>query len=199
MPAQARITVRGKTEEKTFSGTVTLPAENGISVVNASNGTLLVESGICGIPRKTPPTGGIVRISRTYLNEKGEPVTSVRHGDKVRVRIRFETPTAIDSFVIADLLPAGLEIEDELLASRAATLPEKENSTRGNAFRPKRLEKRDDRFVVFGDTDKGRGEIVYQTRAVIRGTFAIPPAHAEAMYQPDIRGIFGTQGAFTVE
>ena len=198
MPARARITVRGKTEEKTFSGAVTLPAENGISVVNASNGTLLVESGICGIPRKTPPTGGIVRISRTYLNEKGEPVTSVRHGDKVRVQIRFETPTAVDSFVIADLLPAGLEIEDELLAGRAATLPEK-GSTRGNAFRPKRLEKRDDRFIAIGDTGKGRGEIVYQTRAVIRGTFAIPPVHAEAMYLPDIRGIFSTPGAFTVE
>ena len=114
------------------------------------------------------------------------------------MRIRFETPAAIDSFVIADLLPAGLEIEDELLAGRAATLPEKA-STRDNAFRPKRLEKRDDRFVAIGDTDRGRGEIVYQTRAVLRGTFAIPPVHAEAMYQPDIRGIFSTPGAFTVE
>ena len=198
MPAQARVTVKGKSEDKTFSGVVTLPAENGVSVVNASNGTLIVESGIRGIPRKTPPTGGAVRISRQYLNEKGEAVTSVRHGDKVRVRIRFETPVAIDSFVIADLLPAGLEIEDELLAGRAATLPDT-GSARSGAFRPKRLEKRDDRFIAIGSTDKGGSEIVYQTRAVIRGTFAIPPVHAESMYRPDLRGIFSTPGVFTVE
>ena len=58
IPAQARITVGGKSEEKTFSGAVTLPAENGVSVANTSGGTLIVESGICGIPRKTPPAGG---------------------------------------------------------------------------------------------------------------------------------------------
>ena len=198
IPAQARITVGGKSEDRMFSGAVTLPAEDGVSVVNTSRGTLIVESGICGIPRKTPASGGAVRISRAYLNEKGEAVTSVRHGDRVRVRIRFETPVAIGSMVISDLLPAGLEIEDELLAGRAATLPET-GSTRFGAFHPKRLEKRDDRFIAFGDTEKGSGEIVYQTRAVIRGTFAIPPVHAEAMYQPDIRGISGTAGVFTVE
>ena len=46
------------------------------------------------------------------------------------------------------MLPAGLEIEDELLASRAATLPSA-GSARYGAFRPKRLEKRDDRVLVF--------------------------------------------------
>ncbi|MBQ9501829.1 MAG: hypothetical protein IJU70_06710 [Lentisphaeria bacterium] len=197
LPARARVSRDGKGEEKTFSGVLTLPAKDGLLLTNTSAGTLIVESGIYGIPRKTPASGGIVRIFREYLNEKGEPVTSVRHGDKVRVRIRFETPAAVESLVIADLLPAGLEIEDELLAGRAATLPDTAGVGCG-AFRPKRLEKRDDRFVAFGDAAKGRGEITYQTRAVIRGSFVVPPVHAEAMYQPDTRGIFSTAAVFTV-
>ena len=166
--------------------------------MNRSGGTLIVESKITGVPRKTPPGGGPIWLSREYLNEKGEAVTSVRHGDKVRVRIRFQTSGAIENLAITDLLPAGLEIEDELLATRAATLAGDAKTDHG-AFCPKRLEKRDDRFLAFGDTGAGKGEISYRTRAVIRGSFAIPPLHAEAMYQPDNRGLFSPAGRFTVK
>ena len=197
MPGQAEITVGGKKEVKTFSGALALPARAGTTVVNRSGGMLIAESKITGVPRKVS-SGGPIWLFREYRNEKGEPVTAVRHGDKVRVRIRFETPVPIDNLVITDLLPAGLEIEDELLATRAATLPDTGKTDHG-AFNPKRLEKRDDRFLVFGDTDAGKGEITYQTRAVIRGTFAIPPLHAEAMYQPDNRGLYSPAGRFTVE
>ena len=151
-----------------------------------------------GVPRKTPPSGGPIRLSREYLDEKGRAVTSVRHGDKVRVRIRFETAAPIENLVITDLLPAGLEIEDELLATRAATLPANADTDHG-ALYPKRLEKRDDRFLVFGDAAPGKGVITYQTRAVIRGSFTIPPLHAEAMYQPDNRGLYNPAGRFTVK
>ncbi|MBQ7694331.1 MAG: hypothetical protein IJT50_04345 [Lentisphaeria bacterium] len=197
-PAQAEISVGGaKGEVRKISGAVTLPAKEGTTVVNRSAGTLIVESKITGVPRTTPPSGGPIRLIREYLNEKGEAVTAVRHGDKVRVRIRFETPVPIENLVITDLLPAGLEIEDELLATRAAILPENAKTDSG-ALCPKRLEKRDDRFLVFGDTAAGKGEITYRARAVIRGSFAIPPLHAEAMYQPDNRGLFNPAGRFTV-
>ena len=197
-PARAEITANGRSGAGVISGAVTFPARAVTSVVNRSDSMLIVESKITGVPRKTPPSGGPIKLSREYLNGKGEPVTSVRHGDKVRVRIRFQTPVPIENLAITDLLPAGLEIEDELLATRAMTLPENVKTNYG-ALYPKRLEKRDDRFLVFGDAVPGKGEITYQTRAVIRGSFAIPPLHAEAMYQPDNRGLFSPAGRFTVK
>ena len=198
-PALAEISAGGKSLNEKFSGVKTLPAKSGTTVVNRSaKSSLIVDSLIRGIPRKTPPTGGRIAVSREYLNEKGEAVTTVRHGEKVRVRIRFESPEEIESLVIADLLPAGLEIEDELLASRAA-IPPKAAVEKYGALLPKRLEKRDDRFLVFGDTTRGKGEVTYQTRAVIRGSFVIPPVHAEAMYKPDTTGIFNAGGTFTVK
>ena len=197
-PGRAEITADGRKGVGEISGAVTFPAKAVTSVVNRSDSTLIVESKITGVPRETPPGGGPIRLFREYLNGKGEAVTSVRHGDKVRVRIRFETPVPIENLVITDLLPAGLEIEDELLATRAATLPRGVKRDYG-ALYPKRLEKRDDRFLVFGDTAAGKGAITYQTRAVIRGAFTIPPLHAEAMYQPDNKGLFNPAGRFTVK
>ena len=197
VPVRTEIVVGDKREQTTIAGVKTLPAKNGTTIVNRSSEMLIVETGIRGIPRRTPPTGGTLTLSREYLNEKGEAVTSVRHGEKVRVRIRFESPAELENIVIADLLPTGLEIEDERLASRAAIMPGTAEVKYGE-LRPKRLEKRDDRFLFFGDTGRGKGEIVYQTRAVIRGSFAIPPVHAEAMYQPDTNGIFSVESRFTV-
>ena len=198
-PAQAQIFVGGANGEvRNISGALSLPAKEDTTVVNRSGGMLIVESKITGVPRNTPPSGGPIRLFRQYLNEKGEAVTAVRHGDKVRVRIRFETAVPIDNLVITDLLPAGLEIEDELLATRAAILPA-DAETDSGAFCPVRLEKRDDRFLVFGDTGAGKGEITYQTRAVIRGSFAVPSLYAEAMYRPDVKGHFGTAARFTVK
>ncbi len=195
---QAEILTDGKHENVLISPVKTLPALSGTTVTNRSTGKLIVESIVTGIPRRTPSNGGKLVLSKEYLNEKGEAVRTVRHGDKVYIRIRFESPLDVESIVIADLLPAGLEIEDELLASRAAMIP-REMASKYGALAPKRLEKRDDRYLVFGDTAKGKSEFVYQTRAVIRGSFAIPPVHAEAMYQPDITGLFGNMGTLTVK
>ena len=153
---------------------------------------------ITGIPRKTPPDGGKLVLKKEFLNEKGEVVREARHGDKICVRLTLDSPVEFRDLVIADLLPGGLEIEDETLASRAVNLPAVTAAKYGELV-PKRFEKRDDRVLVFGDTGRGVGVVTYQTRAVIRGEFAIPPLHAEAMYQPDVNGIRNGGGVFTVK
>ncbi len=168
------------------------------TVTNTGSGILIAESIVSGIPRQSPPDGGKLKVSKVYLDRMGKQVTAVNHGDEVFVKIYFEAPFEIESIVIADLLPAGLEIEDESLATRAAMLP-KNISARYGALYPKRLEKRDDRFLIFGDANTGKAEFVYRTRAVIRGTFAVPPLHAESMYQPDVKGVFGGIAKFTVK
>ncbi len=197
-PAMAFVAAEGKQSALRFSSVQTLPAVDGTSITNQSGGKLIVESSLTGIPRKTPANGGKLVLSKEYLNENGEPVTRVKHGNKVFVRIQFQSPFDIESVVIADLLPGGLEIEDELLASRSAMIPESMASKYG-ALRPKRMEKRDARCIVYGDTVKGSSVITYQTRAAVRGEFVIPPVHAESMYQPDITGIYGNMGTLIIE
>ncbi len=50
-------------------------------------------------------------------------------------------------------------------------------------------ETRDDRVLWFSDRVwKGTHVMTYQARATIDGTFAVPPAHVEAMYEPDVMG-----------
>ncbi len=197
-PAAAQVTASGKSSVLRFPSVKTLPAVDGTAILNQSGGKLIVESTLTGIPRKTPANGGKLVLLKEYLNEKGESVTRVKHGDKVFVRIQLQSPFSIESVVVADLLPGGLEIEDELLASRSAMIPESMASKYG-ALHPKRMEKRDDRCIVYGDTEKGTSVITYQTRAVVRGEFVIPPVHAESMYQPDVTGIYGNMGSLTIE
>lgn len=200
VPASAAITANGTTEKAVIEKSKTAVSKDGgpVSVTNTSRGEIIVESRITGIPKKVPEAGGLLKISREYLNAEGKPVTEVKHGDLISVRIRFEADLAVSSLVIADLLPAGLEIEDDMLATRAVMIPDAPVSKYG-ALCPVRLEKRDDRFLFFGSSIKGRGEIVYRVRAVSRGSFIIPPVHAESMYNPDVFGTSGSMGRLTVK
>ena len=88
------------------------------------------------------------------------------------------------------LFPADGEITDEAAGQAMADT---------GAFYSVRIEKRDDRFLVFGNTEAGKSEFVYQLRAVTRGTFAIPPLHAESMYQPDVNGETAESGKLIVK
>ena len=56
---------------------------------------------------------------------------------------------------------------------------------------------RDDRMIVIGDLSAGVGRYVYTCRAVTPGTFALPPAHAECMYDLGTNSLSGA-GTFTV-
>jgi len=91
---------------------------------------------------------------------------------------------------VEDLLPAGLEIEDERLLTRFTT-PKREFDDPRKELEAKLLEKRFDRLLWFGDFDGSTKEhvITYQVRAVTPGVFQIPPAQVEAMYRPQLKGI----------
>jgi len=199
-PASADITVQGRTVKTAIEKSKMIRPENGsaITVTNTSGGEIIVESRITGIPKAAPQAGGKLKVSKQYLDLSGKPVTEVKHGDLINVCISFESPVEIRNLVIADLLPAGLQIEDGLLATRAANLPESISSKYGNLW-DVRLEQRDDRFLLFANASKGKSRIVYRVRAVSRGSFVIPPVHAESMYDPDLNGISGESARFTVK
>lgn len=159
-------------------------------VGNTGSTDFFVKAVIKGIPKNAKAASGPITLKREFFDEKGNPVTSLKHGELAFVRITADSPDVVENIVISDLLPAGLEIEDEALATRMNTsgrIPK--NILMNNRQEFSRTEKRDDRFLVFG-TLYGSAYAVYTVRAVTPGKFLIPALQAEAMYDPDMNGTF---------
>jgi len=86
--------------------------------------------------------------------------------------------------IVADLLPAGFEIENPRLDADVLAGQKLEG-----AATPAYLEIRDDRLVVaFDALEAGTHHFYYLVRAVTPGSFQYPPVHAECMYDPAVRG-----------
>ena len=147
-----------------------------------------------GIPQRLEERRDILEIKRQYLTAEGKEVTRVEQGQLLTVKISINAVGKMEDLVLIDLLPGGLEIEDELLATRAYAAPLPDNRTKQN-LRAIFIEKRDDRFLFFGDMlGGGSGEISYQVRAVSRGKFVLPPMRIEGMYDPEVQGTFVPTG-----
>ncbi len=140
-------------------------------------------------------------VYRLYTDAEGGPVdlTKVRPGDVLRVALVVRRPTSVDAMrfgyvAITDRLPAGFEPVQQDLATVAAQ-PELGDSHPFAAWlryadeRPSHLELHDDRVNVYFDSATGDDvAATYLVRATTPGRFAIPPATAELMYEPDSLG-----------
>ena len=160
------------------------------TISNSGSSDFFVQAVVKGVPKNAQPASGPIRLNREIFNEKGEPVTSLKHGELAFVRITVDAPDVVEDLVVSDILPAGLEIEDEELATRTRTsglIPNRIRLEKRHFF--DRTEKRDDRFLAFG-TLYGSAYAIYTVRAVTPGRFAVPALHAEAMYDPDMNGTF---------
>ena len=187
----------GKTADidTTVRQTFRLSGNESAELVNTGNAPLYVQTTSTGIPKRMRTKEGALKLSKVYLNEKGKVVTEAKHGELVTVCWTLEASGPVENVVISDLLPGGLEIEDDLLATRAGAV--KQQNT--GKLRLKYVEKGEDRFLFFGDIlDQGRITFRYRTRAVTRGKYAVPPLHAEAMYAPDTGGTFAGGGMLVI-
>lgn len=121
-------------------------------------------------------------VRRRYLNKEGKPIKydQIQQGDMVVAEIKIKALTEnLDNVVIADLLPAGLEIENPRLESRAGI------SWIKDGFRPDYMDIRDDRMLLFTNLPlQKERKFHYALRAVTVGEFILPPITAEAMYDP---------------
>jgi uncharacterized protein YfaS (alpha-2-macroglobulin family) len=172
------------------------------------------------VPRVRPvhPVDNGITVERWYeRSDSRQPVVSVTAGELVRVRIRVTVPAERHFVVVDDPLPAGLEAVDLSLRTVApigqafAQLgdpgPEPQSDPYGwyfgswdsgvwSAFDHKEL--RDDRVVYVATVLwPGTYTATYLARATTPGTFVMPPAHAEEMYNPAVHGRTGG-GVFTV-
>ena len=124
-----------------------------------------------------------LQVRRSYFSENGVPIEdgNFQHGDLLVAEITIEALTdTLENVAVVDVLPAGFEIENPRLESRAGVpwIPKK-------GFQPDYMDIRDDRLIFFGKFPRQKKQkFYYALRAVTRGEFALPPVAAEAMYDP---------------
>lgn len=157
---------------------------------------------VTGAPRLAPqPVSQSLRLDKTLRDVQGRPVSldDVRQGDQLVVSLLVTLQQRRNNPVIlADLLPAGFEIEAVLRPSDGAVAGGDDGAFAwlGTIDRAKTAQAQDDRFVAAIDVIDEPRRLAYIVRAVTPGRFALPGAVAEDMYRPSV---FARSGAGMVE
>jgi uncharacterized protein YfaS (alpha-2-macroglobulin family) len=132
-------------------------------------------------------------LRREYLDaDSGAPLTRVKLGQPVRVRLTITAAGRQAHVAVVDRLPAGLEpvltrFVPPGLGGDEGEPPSPWWHAGPTAWDHREL--RDDRALVFTDAlAAGESRHEYLARATSVGRFAAPPATAEAMYKPVING-----------
>ena len=167
---------------------------------NTGKSPIFINYTVDGIPRHLPSQKtNLVTVERQYLGEDGKPSQTFKQGDLVTIQITLTSIAEIKDAILLELLPGGLEIEDPLLATRANSIP-KEAFANFGAFMPQFADRRDDRFIIFGDLHPTKKTTIsFQARAVTKGQYTIPSTLFEAMYNPNIKTFADQQGILLIQ
>ncbi len=138
------------------------------------------------IQKKSTKISHGINIQREFLDLKTLlPVSTVKSGDVIKVRVTVATDSKVDYLAVEDPFPAGfepvntkLETEDDSLANKAKV-----------SWQWDFTEQRDSKMLAFADKmSKGQKIIEYLLRATHKGVFNVPPASAHLMYKPQVNG-----------
>jgi len=177
-------------------------AASGVSVRNDANlraWYAVTQSGFDRVPPATELKQGI-EIVREYTNASGQVVTAAKLGEEldVHVKIRATEADSVGSVAIVDLLPGGFE---PVLTPPPAPEPAAEGEetpteqpawrspigTPASTWALEYADVRDDRVVIYGTALRNVGEFVYKIRATNAGTFVVPPAYGESLYDRNVQ------------
>jgi hypothetical protein len=134
-----------------------------------------------GFDRGTPPgplTSGVGIVREIKPVKEGEPV---RPGDAIDVTLTVRNLTGrfVPDLAVIDLLPAGFEVVAGDLKSGAGTVP-------GTNY----AEVREDRSLFYlGIGGNSEWKVKYRMKAVSPGSFTVPPAMVEDMYDRGRHGV----------
>ncbi|MBC7212454.1 MAG: alpha-2-macroglobulin family protein, partial [Pseudomonas sp.] len=178
-----------------------------LTVQNQGGDTLYQQLTLSGYPRQAPAASGNgMEIRREYLGMNGQAldVRNLRSGDLVLVHLALKAQDQVPDALVVDLLPAGLELENQNLAQSAASLDNASSAVKQwresmqNAS-VVHQEYRDDRYVAALKLDSyGTTHLLYLARAVTPGSYRIPPPQVESMYRPNLQAIGDSQGEMVV-
>ncbi|HVO90760.1 MAG TPA: alpha-2-macroglobulin [Casimicrobiaceae bacterium] len=162
----------------------------------------ITEAGFDRTPPAADQRSGL-EVIREYVDAAGKPVSSVKLGDEITVRLRFRAIDRDDlpNVALVDLLPGGFEpvlqpppAPDANAPSAAgnnasASAPPSYTSRlgRGSGWNPEYADIRDDRVVLYGSATRNASEYTYRIKATNAGTFVTPPAYGESLYERSVQ------------
>lgn len=134
---------------------------------------------------EVPWGGSGLALKRSWIGLDGKPLDAsfLPLGEAFYVKLELRNPTgsAVANVALVDRLPAGWEIENPRLGRDS--LPEGVDPE--SLWATEHLDLRDDHLAAFGTVPaRGTVTVIYMVRTVTAGRWALPPAHAEAMYDP---------------
>lgn len=179
-----------------------------LTVQNNGDQTLYQQLTLSGYPQVAPPAGGEnLSIRRDYLGMNGQPLdlNGLKSGQLVLVHLAVSASQRVPDALVVDLLPAGLELENQNLAQSAASLDNASSAVKEwhSAMQNATLlhqEFRDDRYVAAVDLDGyGTTHLLYLARAVTPGVYRVPPPQVESMYRPNWQAVGEARGSLVVK
>ncbi len=178
-----------------------------LQVTNTGSQPLWLRLDSTGYPEYAPnPSSNVLKIERHIYDTQGrtKSLSSLRSGDLVLVQLEVSASQNVPDALVVDLLPAGLELENQNLGNSSASL--EDNATEVQALITQmqqadiqHIEFRDDRFVAAVAVNEGQPvTLVYLARAVTPGTYQLPAPQVESMYVPQWRATGLTTGPVIV-
>jgi uncharacterized protein YfaS (alpha-2-macroglobulin family) len=167
-----------------------------VKITNTGDAPVQAVVSVSGSPvTPEPAASNGFKIERNYFTLDGKPadVSKAKQNDRFAVVLKItEAKPEYGHIMVADYLPAGLEIDNPRLVSSgdSGTLDWIEDGEE-----PKHTEFRDDRFTAAIDRasdDKSVFTVAYIVRAVSPGKYVLPQAYVEDMYTPSRYGRSGT-------
>lgn len=186
----ADLRTEGKSQVANFYDT---DLASGITFTNRGDAPVYLSLSYSGAP-KTPPQASAngFDISKRYFTMSGKPrdITTMKQGERAIVKIDFNsTQRRSRMAIIADLLPAGFEIETVLrpsdgIVENYGTIERGAYAFLGKLSGFDIAEARDDRFVASRETYRqDEYAAAYIVRAVTPGEFSVPGVVVEDMYR----------------
>ena len=150
------------------------------------------ESGFDKAPPMTELKSGM-EIIREYVDAEGKPMSTVKVGQELTVRLKFRTigRDFVSNVALVDLLPGGFEpVLNPIDAPNIQPAKKGAFVNRlGNVggWNVEYADVREERVVLYGSVNATVSEYRYRIRATNVGTFVVPPAYGESMYERDVQ------------
>lgn len=173
---------------------------HGQTLANAGSSTSWLRLSASGLPAGEPaPYAEGIALVRRYFDLDGKALdpAHLKAGQTLVVTLDGEVRTdGAVQLLVADLLPAGFELENAALGpSRSAG----ELPWLSQLSETEHVELRDDRYVAALDLGERRSfSLAYLVRAVTPGDYRLPPPVAEDMVRPTLRAR-GEAGRVVIE
>lgn len=205
--AQASFSAEPLGADKGVTRNLTNDQLTALQVTNTGTENLYLRLDSTGYARQAPaPYSNVLHIERHFLDAKGnsKPVSALKSGELVMVWLDVWANKNVPDALVVDLLPAGLELENQNLSDSSASLADSSNEVQGLVSQMQQadiqhLEFRDDRFVAALPLSEGQhATLVYLARAVTPGSYTVPVPQVESMYVPQWRATGASVGVLTV-